>query len=68
MTAGFKKNEFLDILEAIETSANITDLFIGTAERAGVTMSAYMHFPAIGSLDFGKWIGERQIRLAFRYA
>ncbi len=53
MTTWFKRDEFLDIAKAIEASTNITDLLIGTAERAGVTMSAYMHFPAIGSLDFG---------------
>ena len=48
----FTTEEFLQIANAIENSTTINDLLIGASENAGVTYSFYLHFPAIGAVDF----------------
>ena len=48
----FTAEEFLQIANAIENSTTINDLLIGASENAGVTYSFYLHFPAIGAVDF----------------
>lgn len=46
------REQLLTISERIEGYTTITDLLNGTAEQMGVTFSCYMHFPAVGALDF----------------
>ena len=44
--------EFLHIASALESSTTISDLLIGASEKVGVTYSFYVHFPAVGAVDF----------------
>jgi len=48
----FTAEEFLQIATALESSTTISDLLIGASENAGVKYSFYIHFPAIGAVDF----------------
>ncbi len=48
----FTAEEFMQIATAIESSTTITDLLVGASEKVGVTYSFYVHFPAIGAIDF----------------
>ena len=48
----FTTEEFLNIATTLESSTTISDLLIGASENAGVTYSFYLHFPAIGAVDF----------------
>jgi len=48
----FTAEEFVDVAESFERSTTISELLIGGSESLGVKYSFYVHFPAIGAVDF----------------
>jgi len=44
--------EFIHLIDVIESSTSIGELLMSTARELGVKHSLYQHFAAVGALDF----------------